>query len=254
MGSLLIWSQEERKLIDGAVQFQYDDVAYENIIITNLNSEETATTNILGQFSISVMAGDILEFKGMTIFTEEFYVQQHNADRGRVLVLLEPLVIPMIGLEVKGFKFSGILEVDVRRMKVKDSLDDAIKKMGLPVGGPRDEWAHINKPIMSSLLSLDIDALGDAITGERKRKIALYNYNKKKNIVNEVRAYFTDEYFTQTLLLPIEEIDPFIFTLIEVRDLETLYNSRNYYTIMLIMNEFQPTYMQRMRIREQKER
>ncbi len=247
----VLFSQEE-KLISGALQLEYDNSDYENIIFTNLRNGKTATSNILGQFQIEAVAGDLIEAKGINIFTKEFEISQDNYNRGEILVLLEPLVIPLSGLEVSSFQFTGNLEYDTKRIKIKDELAEAIAKMGIPMGKKVDEIVHLTEPVYSlkNPLSLNIGALNEVITGERKKKLALYYYNKKRDLVSNIRKFYTDELFTETLGIPLEEIDPYLFTLIEISDIQTYFNAKDYYSSLQILKEFSPVFKERLRLRD----
>ncbi len=241
---------QDRTVVFGAIQFEYQGVEYENVIVSNLQTGQTFITNMLGQFQVIAKPGDELEFKGINVFEKYVIVTEDNYQKKSLFVLLEPLVIPLNDLEVTGFKFSGNLEVDIKRVQIRDTLSEAIAKMGIPVSRERDEWKHINTPVLSSITSLDLDALYDIISGEKKRKIALYNFNRRKELVKGVRAYFKDDFFTESLEIPIEEIDPFVLTLIELGDLQAMFDAHDYYSIMAFMKELAPEYKKRLQLRK----
>ncbi len=242
-------AQELRIPIYGAVQFEFTDSDYDNIIITNISSGEVSTTNIIGQFVIKAAPGDILEAKGVNVYKNETIVTEKHYDRKEILLLLQPLVLQLSDLNITGFKFSGILEYDVRRVEIKDSLDEAIAKMGIPKGRPQDEYKKLTTPVIQSITSLNLDALYDVISGKRKKELALYNYKKTLQTVNEIRSYYTDNYFTSSLHLPAEEIDSFILTILELDNTENAFIHGNFYSVMEIMKQYSPMYLERLKIR-----
>lgn len=242
----LIFSQNERKQINGAIQFDYGKGLYSNIVITNLNSNISTTTNILGQFRINAKEGDLLSINAPHIYSDEAEINAIHIKNAEILIIIEPIYYTLSDVNAHPFKITGNLEYDSKRIKKVDSLALLLKKLNIPAPRPRNEWDYLNKPIVSSLTSLDIDALYDVLSGKKKRNIALYVYEQKNILLNKIKTYFTEEYFTQKLKIPAEEIYPFIYMVSEIEDLETLYYSGSFYTISVLFSTYVGEYLQRL--------
>ncbi len=249
LSTALFSAQDNRVSLNGAVQFEYKEMDYQNILVTNLNTGNSTLTNLIGQFSIKAKEGDILQFRGDNVQEDEAWVNANHIKKNAIFILLTPISIPLSEVLANNFKFSGNLAVDTKRAEIKDTLSEAIAMMGVPVGRARDEWKHINTPVFPSIVSMDLDALYDIISGEKKRKIALYNYNQKKNVVSSIRNYFQDPFFISSLRIPLTDIDTFLYTVIEISDLQYYFNQNDYYTIMQLLKELAPTYKERMQNR-----
>lgn len=248
---LFIFSQENRVLIRGAVQFDYENGDYSNIVITNKNTQESTITNVMGQFQIKAKVGDEIIASALHIYTKNSTILLSNIEKKALLILIEPLYIPLSDVNAYPFQVTGNLEYDSRRIKVVDTMDMLVKNMNLQKPGkPRDEWKHINKPILPSITSLDLDALYDVISGKRKKSVAFYLYNEKVEMINAIEDYFKTDFFTLNLALPQEEIFSFIYTVSELVDIKTLYKKDDYNSILEYLVYYAPEYKQRLKERD----
>ena len=235
LASLVLFSQESQTPIKGSIQFVLGEGIYEDIRITNLRSQEFVFTNILGQFTIQAQEGDVLEIKAMHIYTEYATISAHNYKQKNIILIIEPLEYTLEDLTI--YSFSGNLEYDSKRIKYVNEMDEILKKMGIQQGKPRDELAHLSKPVVPVIpLSADLDALYQIISGNRKRGKDFYFHQEREKIIYEVKDYYGEKYFIESLQIPKLEIYGFLITVyVNNTQLKELVKARSFYLILPLL-------------------
>ncbi|HBS11858.1 MAG TPA: hypothetical protein DEO36_04840 [Flavobacteriaceae bacterium] len=201
--------QGQRITINGKVKSNIEEL--ENIHVINKSSNKGTITNTKGEFKLSVKEKDTLIFSGIQFNNKEIIINPFD-------VLSKSLTINMIS------KRNQLDEVTIRKSK------NIAVELGLPNAGKKKltklearEVYYSQAPVAIVILSTLFNPAGNfedlyhIISGNRKRdrklkayieadKLAAYN----KKVIKQIRLYFKDVFFTETLQIPEKEIEYFI--------------------------------------------
>ena len=207
--ALLSHSQSDRINIRGKVFNDMEDV--EGVHIINKNSEKGTITNANGDFKISVKANDILIISGVQFYFREILITgQIITDRYVTIDLLQK-INELQEVEVKAHDLTGRLLFDAASIKdtiskvAPAALDFSMIDFSKPVVNDLDVMDRRKPPDISHLTNPHFQPGGGA-------SISIGSIKKKSylTIPNKIRDKLGDDFFTKTLELPVEQIEPFI--------------------------------------------
>lgn len=217
------------------------------IYVTNLNEQKTYLSNYNGEFKIPAKVGDVIRFtsivserKDITV-TPELLASQVN------LIELEVAYKVIEEVVLSRFKPTGNLKKDVRALDSKKSPLAIATIIGLPQ--PKGDGNPPTLPVASLAnggFSISVESLYDVLSGERKKKQRLYEYEKMQLSITNIKNYFGEEYFTR-IKIPKELIDNFLQFVYTSDYLNSIVETKNYEIIKISIEKYLPIYQKRLR-------
>jgi hypothetical protein len=207
--ALISYSQSERINISGKILSEIE--AVEGVHIINKNSEKGTVTNANGDFKILVKANDTLLISAVQFYFMEILITAQIITDKFVTIDLLQKINELQEVEVKAHDLTGSLLFDAAAIKdtiskvAPATLDFTMIDFSKPVINDLDVMDRQKPPDISHLTNPHFQpGIGASISiGSIKKKSYL-------TIPDKIRNKLSDEFFTETLELPIEQIEPFI--------------------------------------------
>lgn len=217
------------------------------IYVTNLNEQKTYLTNYNGEFKIPVKLGDVIRFTSIVSERKDIKMTQEIIGNSRNLVELEVAYKEIQEVVLNRFKPTGNLRKDVRTLDSKKSSVEVAKIIGLPV--PKGDGTPPIAPVADLAnggLSISLASLYDVVSGDRKKKERLYQYEKMRYAINNTKAYLGEDYFVK-LKIPKDLIDNFLQFVYTSDNLLSYIESSNYEAVKISIEKYIPIYQKRLR-------
>lgn len=246
--SLLVIATIQAQTFSGTLFMRDKSNFYLNqIYVTNLNEQKTYLSNYNGEFSLPVKEGDVVRFTSIVSerkdvkITKQLLGNQHN------IIELEVAYKEIQEIILSRFKPTGNLRKDVRSLDSKKSALEIAKIVGLPA--PKGNGQPLVPPIASLAnggLSLSLDGIFDAISGDAKKKKRLYEYEKMEISINNIKNYLGEDYFVR-LKVPKNLIDNFLQFVYTSDNLYRYTEVSNYELAKVSIEKYLPIYQKRLR-------
>lgn len=215
--------------------------------MTNLNEQKTYLTNYNGEFRIPAKIGDIIRFTSIVSERKDVKMTQEIIDNTRNLIELEVAYKEIQEVVLNRFKPTGNLKKDVRSLDSKKSSIEVAKIIGLPA--PKGDGTPPIAPVADLAnggFSISLESLYDVVSGDRKKKQRLYQYEKMQYAINNTKAYLGEDYFVR-LKIPVDLIDNFLQFVYTSDNLLTFIESSNYEAVKVSIEKYIPIYQKRLR-------
>lgn len=244
--TLCLLSEFSAQKFRGTIILEEESRFYLNqVFVTNLTTYQTVLSGMDGSFSIPAKEGDIVRFTSIVTERQDLKLkakQIHNNN----FIELKP-VYHDIQEVIIGYKLTGYLKQDVTALKSAEKPLAIAEMIGLPA--PKGGEISPVEPLMGvggGNINLSIESIYDYISGNRKKKIRAYEYEKMNKTVEKVRAYFGDKYFVD-MKIPAELIDNFIEFVYYSDNLGAHIMEENYEAAKPLIEKFLPIYLKRLR-------
>jgi hypothetical protein len=243
--SFSLFSQE--KLVNGVIIIDLDDASPEGIFVTNSRTELTSITDITGSFALHARAGDSLIIRSDFYETRKFYLTEHlmQKDLLKIHLNLQPVVLDEAVITQK---LTGFLDKDAHYNPGKDQIADLYKELGVnPDASKLRDSSDFTMWKDVSPVSLNVEKLLEVFNGDLRRRQNLYQFEGTEAVIENIRNYFGDEYFTEDLGIPKEKIREFIFFTYESTSIRNDYEAGNFLKIMQVFSKTAPLYLNRLK-------
>jgi len=204
-----IWSYSQNVMISGKVEIDNVDEPMDlsQVIIVNKQTEEVAKSDETGNFQIRVNLNDELLFRSGFTIPRSIKINDAILSKGFLNMHLDLEVIQLSEANIQPLKPN----LKDNFSKGETSSSAFYKSLGL---NPNLQYVEVNPNVTSSInhngWSMDPALWISALTGQRKRDLKKDNYFKKANKIDEIKEYFTSDYFTKELKIPEYKINEFL--------------------------------------------
>jgi hypothetical protein len=227
ISTLLLAQDSERKILRGAVIYRNVNVVGVNIV--NNTTSKGTTTNQKGEFEILVKVDDILVFSSVQYTIREIVITDKIINNNRLVVevkeKIEELDEVVISPENKD-KFLDFQEEEIVKYKDYQFAPDqysSVKNEAL--GQTNFQGANI--------LGL-VGMLLNSIIGKgkkREKEKAIY----ERTSFNEIRYRYKDEFFTNNLNIPADQIAAFLYYCDDQLPSEDIFTNKNEFLMIDFM-------------------
>jgi hypothetical protein len=238
--SHISFGQTERVTIQGKITS--DSTFVENVHIINKNSRKATISNKYGEFQIPVKENDTLLFSAIQF-------------RSKILIFKEALLensqLIRINLQPKNNRLKEVIVKNPNNIAKGLGLPNADKKPLTKIESRLNYHTKASLPIaiLATLLNKKggINDMLYIASGNRKRDRKLqklidqdkFNIQTEKDIQN-IRRYFKDTFFRETINIPTEEINFFIRYCLK-KDIINLYYKEMYIEVIdIFISESKP--------------
>lgn len=224
-----IFSQENRKLINGHVLF--DKVAAKDVHIINKNTNTGTITNDNGWFEIPVRVGDSLQFTHVNLKEKQLVITEKIYSNKSLEIALVENTYALEGFTLE--KPKSIFYVDPQTMPPPTVNAQTLH---LPYA---NTVAKKDKAIVKfrSGAAVNLDNLIGALNGSNRRKKALKKITLEDNTLAKIRKYFTDDFFITDLQIKKEHINPFLNYCYKKNIIHYFNKSENIKVTKILMDE-----------------
>lgn len=244
----LICAQEETVLLGKVTN---DSLSVEGIHIFNKSSGKGTITNQNGEFNMPVKLNDTLSISGIQFFYREILITKDMILHNRIAIDLYQKINVLDAVEISNHLIGNLAEdaatIQLPKSKINPmALNFSMIDFSQPVVQNIDEIDRAKPPdIMGLVDPAYMKGIGGTI-GLKKRETSeekkLKLLESRDDFNNKIKMLLSEKYFTETLKIPVNEIDGFI-DFCKRKGLVLLFNSgRKMETIELMIKEA-PNYL-----------
>lgn len=220
------------KVLKGKVVANSNDL--EGIYIVNLKSDAATLTEKGGYFSISADEGDTLIFSSVQFKGLKLSLKKEDFNSDLFFVKMEILTRQLD--EVKIVEYKNINAVSLGIIpKGQKKYTPAERKLYTAEG------AGVNRYGLSTVVS--VDAIINSISGRTamlKKEVII---EKKEFLMKKIKDQFPENYFTETLKIPVDYVEGFQYYIVESGELEKALNDKNKVKATFIMSGLAVEYL-----------
>lgn len=222
-------------LLKGKIASQIKEL--NDVYVANLRSESTTTTDINGNFSMFVKAGDTLQFSGLQIVNKKVVITANDLVKQLYVESLEAKVNPLDEVEIKQYPNLNAVSLGILQKPAK-AYTPAERKLRTA-----DEL-HWYSPLLIPLGGMSVDGLLNSISGRTamlKKELAV---EKKEKLLEKIEYLFKEEYFLENLKIPKDYLRGFWYYAVEDPKLVTALNAKNKIMARFIFSDLATKYLE----------
>ena len=242
---------QAQQSLKGTVVIDFADAKANDIYILNKTQNIYTTTDIVGHFSIKADINDTIEFKGAFLQERNFIVNNWALNNSNLVIHMNMEKINLEELIVKP-KLTGYIKKDVGTVPKDDKKEKLYASLGIDIRTLDIKPEEKQEPVLSSPLSLNVEALLKLTTGYYRKMKNLREYESYIKKINDVRDFIGKDFFTTYLNLPETEIEQFL-VFVEGRnsiDFKSYYYAKNYLLMSKLLEEESKIYKARIKQRD----
>lgn len=243
---LLLLVKISAQIFTGQVFMRENSSFYLNqVFVTNITEHRTIISNYNGEFKISAKVGDVIRFTSILSERQDVKITEKLLSNTMNFIELKPAYHDIKEVVI-GWKPSGNLRKDVLSLKNGKKKMEIAAMIGLPEGkeggvSPVEPMAGFR----DGGLSFSIQGIYDVISGERKKKQRLYEYEQMMNATSSIKNYFGEEYFTK-LKIPKNLIDNFLQFVYSSDNVLPYVQANNLEATKIFIERYLPIYLKRL--------
>lgn len=244
---LLFLAKMNAQIFSGQIFMKDKSVIYLNqVYVTNINLHKTVISDYNGEFKINAKPGDVIRFTSINTERRDFTLSEEQLSNTINFIELKEgyILIPEIVIK---FKPTGNLKTDVLALKKEEKALELAKMIGLPE--PKGDGNPPQLPVASFAgggLSFSVESIYDIISGDRKKKQRLYEYEKMSRGITTIKNYFGEEYFTE-MKIPKNLIDNFLQFVYTSDNINPYLEVNNIEGTKPYIEKYLPIYLKRLR-------
>jgi len=230
-------AQNYSREISGKIMYFNNPIA--DVHIYNMNSKQGASSDVNGEFRITVKLNDTLSISHIEYTNRKLIVTNQMLHQSYSIFYLEIMTNYLETVEIKNHNLSGLLFTDVKSIS-KDSILKAsnyIKEIIRLSKLPSKNTEVYNR---SASYVNDVDPIkmsvggGGGIPIRDKANELRRELRQKKNTPERIIADFGKDYFIKKLKIPEDKIFNFL-TYCEYRNIFNLYNNNEIIKVLNIL-------------------
>ena len=230
----------------GIIMLEENSRYYLNqVFVTNLSTYQTVLSGLDGSFVIPAKEGDVVRFTSIVSERQDIKLGAQQINNEKNFIPLKPAYHDIQEVII-GYKPTGYLKQDVTALKSAEKSLAIAEMIGLPA--PKGGEISPVEPLVGmggGSLNLSIESIYDYLSGNRKKKIRAYEYEKMNKKVSNLRAFFGDKYFTD-MKIPVELIDNFLEFVYYSDNLGVYVQEDNYEAAKPFIEKYLPIYLKRL--------
>jgi hypothetical protein len=199
------WAQEPvRKTLNGKVTASISDL--DNIYVVNLKTENGTLTQRGGYFSIAAAAGDTLMFSAVHIIGKRVAIGTYDLEKELYFVKVEPMVTQLEEVKVDEYRSISAESLGIVP-KGQKKYTPAERKLATATG--------LSGDTNSGAAAVGMDPLLNWMSGRTAMLKKEAEVEKKELWLKRLTDMFEENYFVETLKIPLEYVDGFRRYLVE---------------------------------------
>lgn len=213
----LSWSQKKRKPLQGKVLIGELIAEDGEVRIRNMSSGEKVATLPGGFFTLAARANDTLLFQGADVIQRKMVITSFDMDEELVIVELDPT-----GTQLR--------EVVVDKNKVTS------ESVGLPMGKEYSQaerklesatTTKAQRPEGQAYTAVGTDGVLNKLSGRTAQLKKEAEVEKKQDLKQRLSNRYEREFFTDTLKIPSDHVEGFLFYVVEDKKFKQTYETNN---------------------------
>ena len=202
---MFVFSQNDT-LIKGKVVSESNSL--EGIHIFNISQKTGEITDARGYFNIKVRLNDTLQFSAVHLKATQYIIKQNDLKEELIFVQMKSLISELD--EITLTKYKNINAVSLGIVPANQRTYTPAERKLYTAGGFK--WYS---PLLIPLGGMSVDGMINAISGRAAMLEKELVIEKKEMLQAKTSDYFERTYFTETLNIPQEYVEGFLFYIAE---------------------------------------
>ncbi|PHN93820.1 hypothetical protein CSC80_00210 [Maribacter sp. 6B07] len=242
------YGQDNTVILKGTVSNAKNDVS--NVLIVNLNTQQSTITDTFGLFSIEVRLKDSLRISAVQYLPKEIIINESYLNSSFVTIHLIENIIDLKEVTVTPYNLTGELDRDIDRLDVKPTITsytlglqnadvtkmtqserllqeaDRGKYVSLQT---MDEYGKLNEILSYVGITVKINThkIMNRVSGRTKSLEEMVERDEKKQFEKEIIDKFSKQIMSVNFKIPVSNIEGFLTYCLSQPDFIELKNAGN---------------------------
>lgn len=202
---LVVLSQND-SIINGKIVSESS--LLEGIHVINLSKRNGAVTDSRGYFQIKAKVSDTLQFSAVNLKATRYVIKQTDFPNDLLLIKMESLITELEEVAIINYKNINAVALGIVPANQK-TYTPAERKLA---AAGEFKWYS---PLLIPLGGMSVDGLINSISGRTAMLKKEVIVERKEMLQAKTSDYFERKYFVETLKIPNEYVDGFLFYIVE---------------------------------------
>lgn len=242
------FGQDNTVILKGTVSNAKNDVS--NVLIVNLNTQQSTITDTFGLFSIEVRLKDSLRISAVQYLPKEIIINESYLNSSFVTIHLIENIIDLKEVTVTPYNLTGELDRDIDRLDIKPTITSYtlelqnadVTKMSQSERllqeadrgkyvklATTDEYGKVFEILGYAALTVVINThkIANRVSGRTKSLEEMVERDEKKQLEKEIIDKFSKQTMSENFKIPVSYIDGFLTYCLSQDDFIALKNAGN---------------------------
>lgn len=202
----------------------------EGIHVINLSSNNGAVTDSRGYFQIKAKVSDTLQFSAINLKATQHILKGNDFSTDLLLIKMESLITELQEVAIINYKSINAVALGIVPANQR-TYTPAERKLA---AAGDFKWYS---PLLIPLGGMSVDGLINSISGRTSMLKKELVVERKEMLQTKTSDYFDRKYFVETLNIPDEYVDGFLFYIVENEKFSNAMNDKNRVMAAFVLTE-----------------
>lgn len=208
----------------------------EGIHVINLSSNNGAVTDSRGYFQIKAKVSDTLQFSAINLKATQHILKENDFSTDLLLIKMESLITELQEVAIINYKSINAVALGIVPANQR-TYTPAERKLA---AAGDFKWYS---PLLIPLGGMSVDGLINSISGRTSMLKKELVVERKEMLQTKTSDYFDRKYFVETLNIPDEYVDGFLFYIVENERYGRAMKEKNKTMATFILSELATEYL-----------
>ncbi len=208
----------------------------EGIHVINLSKRNGAITDARGYFQIKAKVSDTLQFSAVNLKATRYVMKQSDYSNDLLLIKMESLITELEEVAIINYKNINAVALGIVPANQK-TYTPAERKLA---AAGDFKWYS---PLLIPLGGMSVDGLINSISGRTAMLKKELVVERKELLQAKTSDYFERKYFIETLKIPDEFVDGFLFYIVENEKFVNAMKDKNKTMATFVLSELAVEYL-----------
>ena len=208
----------------------------EGIHVINLSSNNGAVTDSRGYFQIKAKVSDTLQFSAINLKATQHILKENDFSTDLLLIKMDSLITDLQEVAIINYKSINAVALGIVPANQR-TYTPAERKLA---AAGDFKWYS---PLLIPLGGMSVDGLINSISGRTSMLKKELVVERKEMLQTKTSDYFDRKYFVETLNIPDEYVDGFLFYIVENERYGRAMKEKNKTMATFILSELATEYL-----------
>ena len=202
----------------------------EGIHVINLSTRNGVVTDSRGYFQINAKVSDTLQFSAINLKAIRYIIKESDFSNDLLLIKMESLITELEEVDI--IKYKNINAVALGIVPANQRTYTPAERKLAAAGDFK--WYS---PLLIPLGGMSVDGLINSVSGRTTMLKKELVVERKEQLQDKTIDYFERKYFVETLKIPDEYVDGFLFYIVENEKFSNAMNDKNRVMAAFVLTE-----------------
>lgn len=208
----------------------------EGIHVINLSKRNGAITDARGYFQIKAKVSDTLQFSAVNLKATRYVLKESDLSNDLLLIKMESLITELEEVAIINYKNINAVALGIIPANQR-TYTPAERKLA---ASEDFKWYS---PLLIPLGGMSVDGLINSISGRTTMLKKELVVERKELLQAKTSDYFERKYFIETLKIPDEYVDGFLFYIVENEKYVNAMKDKNKTMVTFVLSELAVEYL-----------